>query len=489
MAVLDPPLDRIPTSAVLIGGEHLPPAAGDIHRHHYAATGRPTVDVVLGGAAEMSAAAAAARSALPRWWATPPAGRRDALLRLADLIAGDAETLTGLQVLEIGLPRQFAAATPQVAAEFLRYNAGWVDKLGGEVAAGATSHGWSHTLDEPYGVVAALLPYNGAVAMLGQVLGPVLAAGNAVVVKPSELAPFTAVRIGELCQQAGLPTGLVNVVTSDAAGGEALVRTPGVDKVHLTGGVSTARRILAATADRLTPASLELGGSSAHLIFADADLRAAARQALAGAVILNGQACARGSRILVEDAVYDRVLDLVLARLSQLVVGDPQRPGTVLGPLVSRAAADRIVGVVDRARRDPAAGTLVAGGERPDGDLAGGFFVTPTVFSGVEPTAELAQEEVLGPVLAFSRFSAEDEAVTLANGTRYGLAAYLHTTDLRRAHRLVRALDAGAVWVNGFPGLSPATPFGGTGHSGYGRLGGRAGVEEFRRPKTVWFGR
>ncbi|MGC5052466.1 aldehyde dehydrogenase family protein [Micromonospora sp. DT48] len=489
MAVLDPPLDRIPTSAVLIGGDHVPSATGGIYRHHYAATGRPTVEVVGGGAAEMSAAVAAARSALPRWWAMPPAGRRDALLRLADLIIEDAETLTELQVLEIGLPRQFAAATPQVAADFLRYNAGWIDKSGGEVVAGAVGHGWSHTLDEPYGVVAALLPYNGAVAMLGQVLGPVLAAGNAVVVKPSELAPFTAVRIGEHCRRAGLPTGLVNVVTSDAVGGEALVRTAGVDKIHLTGGVPTARRILTAAAERLTPASLELGGSSAHLIFADADLRAAARQALSGAVILNGQACARASRILVEDSVYDRVLDLVLSRLSKLVVGDPQRPGTVLGPLVSQAAVDHCTEVIDRARRDAAVGKLVIGGERLGGDLADGYFVAPTVFSGVEPAAELVQEEVLGPVLAFSRFSTEDDAVAVANGTRYGLAAYLHTTDLRRAHRLVRALDAGAVWVNGFSGLSPATPFGGTGHSGYGRLGGRAGVEEFRRPKAVWFGR
>lgn len=489
MAVLDPPLEDLPASSVLIGAEPVGSTSGSLHRHTYAATGRPTVDVALGGPAEMAAAVAAARAALPTWRATPAGKRREALLRLAELITAEAYPLGRLQTVEIGLPRQFAMATPAVAADFLRYNAGWIDKLGGEVLGGSAGGVLSHTLDEPYGVVALILPFNGAVAIMGQLLGPILAAGNAVVVKPPELAPFTAVRVGELCRAAGLPAGLVNVVTSDAKGGEALVRTPGIDKVHLTGGENTARRLLVAAAESLTPASLELGGTSAHLIFADGDVRAAARQALFGAVMLNGQACARGSRILVEDSAYDAVLAAVLNRLKHVVVGDPQRPGIVLGPVVSQEACDRVMAVVERARRAPAAGTLVTGGERLGGELADGFFVAPTVFSEVDSAGELGQEEILGPVLAFSRFATEDEAVRLANGTRYGLAAYLHTSDLRRAHRVARALEAGSVWVNGFPGLSPCAPFGGLRHSGYGRLGGRWGIEEFLRPKSVWFGR
>jgi aldehyde dehydrogenase (NAD+) len=372
-----------------------------------------------------------------------------------------------------------------VAADFLRYNAGWADKLGGDVISTWPVRALDYSLDEPYGVVGLIIPWNGPLASMGQMLGPILAAGNTVVVKPSELAPFTALRIGELCLAAGLPPGVVNVVPGGAEAGEALVRHPGIDKIHFTGSGSTAQRILAGALTNLTPVGLELGGKSAHIIFAGGDLRMAARQALTGAVALAGQGCANGTRVLVEASVYDEVLRIALGRLKHVVVGDPMQQRTIMGPVVSADACERVLGVIARAR-DENHGRLVAGGERLGGELDGGYFIAPTVFADVDNGSDLEQMEIFGPVLSFMRFSSESDAIRLANDTSYGLAAYVTTNDLRQAHRVSRALAVGSVWVNGFTGLSPATPFGGVKRSGYGRIGGLAGVREFLRPKNVW---
>jgi aldehyde dehydrogenase (NAD+) len=334
-------------------------------------------------------------------------------------------------------------------------------------------------------VVAAIVPWNGALASLGQVAGAALAAGNAVVLKPPELAPFTCVRAGELACEAGLPPGVLNVVPGGPQAGEALVRHAGVDKVHFTGSARTARRVLHAARERLTPVALELGGKSAHLVFADADLRAAARWALSGLVSASGQGCANGTRVLVEAAVYDELLDRVAAGARRLAVGDPRAPDTALGPVVSAQACARILAFVERAERERH-GRLLTGGERLGGELAGGFFIAPTLFADVDQASPLAQEELFGPVLALAPFDDEEEGVRLANATRYGLAAYVHTSDVRRAHRVAHALQAGNVWVNGFYGIPPSMPFGGRGESGHGRAGGRLGLHEFLRPKNVW---
>lgn len=485
MPVTAAPTDLIPDTGLLIGETRLTDPTGGVHQHVYAGDGRPTAEVPLGGAAEMDTAVRTARAAQAAWAATRGNVRRDLLLRLADLVERDAADLAGLQTLENGCPRQFASAMPGVAIEHLRYYAGWADKIGGQVVPTWPVRAVDYTLDEPYGVVALIIPWNGPLVSVAQMLAPVLAAGNVVVLKPAELAPFTALRIGELALEAGFPPGVVNVVPGAAVGGEALVRHPEIGKVHFTGGGSTARKILAAAAEHLVPVGLELGGKSAHVVFGDADIRMAARLAMSGVVALSGQGCANGTRVLVHSSVYDEMLRTVTARLARVPVGDPAQERTMMGPVVSDSACQRILGVVERAR-GARHGRLLSGGERIGGDLAAGYFIGPTVFADVDPASELAQEEIFGPVLAFTPFDSEEEALRLANGTRYGLGAYLHTTDLRTAHRVSRAVAAGSVWVNGVPGVLPSAPFGGVRQSGWGRIGGEAGVREFLRPKNVW---
>jgi acyl-CoA reductase-like NAD-dependent aldehyde dehydrogenase len=475
----------LPKPGLLVGSDRIDESSGGRHLHIYPGTGRATGEVVLAGPREIDLAVRAARDAFLVWQGIPANERRNTLLRLADLVIAHGEELADLQTLEIGVPRQLATQMPAIAAEYLRYNAGWLDKIGGDVVTTWPARSLDYTLDEPYGVVALIIPWNGVLVSMGQMLGPVLAAGNAVVVKPPELAPYVASRVGELCQEAGMPPGLVNVLPGDASAGEALVRHPGIDKVHFTGSGATARSVLAAAAENLTPVGLELGGKSPHLVFADADLRLAARLAMMGAVALAGQGCANGTRVLVEAAAYDQVLEILTARLKRIPVGDPFSDRTVIGPVVSATACDRIMTVIADAR-DSGAGRLVLGGERLGGDLADGYFIAPTVFADVDHGSDLAQREIFGPVLAVLKFTGDDEAVRLADDTTYGLGAYVHTNNLRRAHRVSRAVAAGSVWVNGVPGLLAPAPFGGVKQSGFGRTGGLAGVHEFLRPKNVW---
>jgi aldehyde dehydrogenase (NAD+) len=484
MTVAEPPVHLLDKPALWIGQESLTETSGGRSDHVYAGTGRVTTEVVLAGPAEIDQAVALARASWPAWRDLGADVRRDTLLRLADLVLAEAEELSRLQSLEIGLPVRLARQMPAMVADHLRYYAGWCDKIGGEVVPTWPVRSLDYTLDEPYGVIAGIIPWNGALMSMAQLLGPALAAGNAIVVKPSELAPFVASRIGRLAVRAGVPEGVVVVVPGGAAAGRALAAHPGVDKVHFTGSAQTGRSVLAGAAQQLTPVALELGGKSAHLVFDDADLRFAARIAMSGAVALAGQGCANGTRVLVHRSVHDQVVETMAARLRRVAFGDPAAERTVMGPVVSEGSCARILAVIDRARA--AGATLVTGGNRAGGELADGFFVEPTVFTGVAPDAELTQEEVFGPVLAVYPFDSEEEAIALADGTRYGLGAYLHTRDLRRTHRVCRALAAGSVWVNGAPGLLASAPFGGVKQSGSGRIGGAAGLREFLRPKNVW---
>jgi acyl-CoA reductase-like NAD-dependent aldehyde dehydrogenase len=314
-------------------------------------------------------------------------------------------------------------------------------------------------------------------------LAPALAAGNCVLLKPPELAPFAAIRLGELFLEAGFPPGVVNVVTAGPEGGDALVRHPGVDKVHFTGSGATAKKILANALETLKPVGLELGGKSANLVFADADLQNAALQGVLG-MQGSGQGCINGTRVLIERSVYEEVLQLMQGIIATLPVGDPAVETTFFGPVINQAAVDRIMGMIDEAKSTGA--RVVSGGERLGGDLADGYFIAPTVFADVANTSQIAQNEVFGPVVAALPFDSEDEAVAMANDTAYGLAAYVQTNDLKRAHRVSAALTAGNIWVNGFFGIPAGAPFGGTKQSGYGRLGGRDGIREFTRPKNVY---
>jgi acyl-CoA reductase-like NAD-dependent aldehyde dehydrogenase len=483
--VSEAPVDVIPQPALLIGDQRVTDASGGTFEHVYPATGKPTRTIPLAGREEIDRAVAAARGALPAWRATPADARRDCMLRLANLITQHAPELTQLNIVDNGTPAAIAGFAPAAAADLFTYNAGWMDKIGGDVVTTWPIPAFDYAVEEPYGVVGVIIPWNGPVHAIGMTLGPVLAAGNCTILKPPELAPFAALRMGELFLEAGFPPGVVNIVPGGPEAGEALVRHPGVDKVHFTGSGATAKKILASALETLKPVGLELGGKSARLVFADADLDAVTPEALSGIINLAGQGCINGTRILVQRPIYGELVERVAAMAGQIPVGDPIAADTVVGPVVNDTACQRILGVIQHAV-DNDEGRLVAGGQRLGGDLADGYFLPLTVFADVDNATRLAQNEVFGPVLAMIPFDTEEEAIGIANDTTYGLAAYVHTEDLRRAHRVSAALEAGNVWVNSFLGIPAAAPFGGTKQSGYGRLGGLAGVKEFLRPKNVW---
>jgi aldehyde dehydrogenase (NAD+) len=482
MAVVDPDLGVLPKPGLLIGGEYIAESTGGQFQHVYAATGKPTVAVSLAGAHEIDLAVCAARSALPRWRAMPVDQRREAMLRYAQLLRRHADELIAISQIDNAFPYFAASLGPNSAADAFSYNAGWADKIGGDVVPTWPVPALDYSLEEPYGVVGIIIPWNGPIYSAGMTLAPALAAGNCVVLKPPELAPFAAIRLGELFREAGFPPGVVNVVTAGPEGGDALVSHSGIDKIHFTGSGATAQKVLAAALRTLKPVALELGGKSANIIFADSDLNNAALQGVLG-MQGSGQGCINGTRVLVERSVYEDVLALMTAILSTLEVGDPLTVSTFFGPVVSEGAADRIMTVIETAKGD---GTrLVCGGERLGGDLAGGYFVAPTVFADVDNSVALARDEIFGPVVAVLPFDNEDEAVRLANDSPFGLAGYIQTADLKRAHRVAAALEVGNIWVNGFLGIPTSVPFGGVKQSGWGRLGGRDGIREFTRPKNI----
>jgi aldehyde dehydrogenase (NAD+) len=468
---------------MLIGENWRDTASAGTLPHVDPATGKTQRDIPAGGTSEVDDAVGAARSAFGEWRRWHPAERRRVLQRLMHLMGEAREEFVAISALESGIPVQVGAAIVQMGIDWGESAATWADKITGEVVP-TPSNVFDYAAAEPYGVVAVILTWNGPAASLGISVMPALAAGCCVVVKPSELAPFSSLVFARLCQEAGLPPGVVNVVTGDGSAGAALVAHPGVDKVSFTGGIATARAISQACSQRLTPLLLELGGKSANIVFDDADLNKALQSALS-ITALSGQACIVPSRLLIQDSIYDRFVETVTGTLSQIPVGDPFDDQTLMGPVINETACERILGFVERAR-DAGSGKLLMGGERLGGSLANGYYVPPTVFGDVDNASEIAQREVFGPVLSVLRFNDEDEAIVLANDTEYGLAAYVHTRDLSRAIRVAGALDAGNVGVNGGGAMGgPEAPFGGVKQSGYGREGGKAGVLEFIRLKNV----
>ncbi len=477
-------IDAIASRGFLIGGDRIGRGSGGTYAHHNPANGKVQAEVVLAGAAEIDAAVAAARAALPAWRAMRADERAAILFRLADLIERHADEAAAISALEMG--GAVSVMGPGIyTAQWVRYYAGWVDKIEGQVIPTYPATGFDYTMPEPYGVVGVIPPWNGSMQGMGQKAAPALAAGNTVVAKPPELAPFGAYRFAELAEEAGLPPGVLNVVAGGADAGEALVRHAGVDKVSFTGGIPTARKVMAAAAETLKPLAFELGGKTANIVFPDADLdRVIPVAAVMGIVVLSGQGCALPTRLYVHDDVYDEVAERVVTTLESIPVGDPLDPATLMGPVITEAACDRIMGVIEDAR-STGAGTVLTGGERLGGELADGYYVAPTVFGNVDHSSTLARNEIFGPVLSLMSFTSDDEVVDKANDSDYGLGACVHTMDLERAHRIAGRLESGTVWVNGM-GMSPTTPFGGFKRSGFGREGGRAGIEEFVRPKNVF---
>ena len=436
----------------------------------------------LAGADDVGVARGRGPGRTARLGRTPSPARAAVLFRLADLLEQHGAEAAELAALDNGTPVSVMNPGFYTAA-WIRYYAGWCDKLDGEVLS--AEPGLSYVRLEPYGVVAVIPPWNGSMMGMGQKCGPALAAGNTVVAKPPEVSPFGMLRFAELALEAGLPPGVLNVVVGGATAGSALAGHRGVDKISFTGGGATARALMATAARNLTPLALELGGKSPNVVFPDADLdTAAAMAAQFGTALLAGQGCALPTRLYVHDDVYDDVVAKVLTTLNSLKVGDPLDPASFVGPVVTEAAMERILGVIERAQAEGA--TLLTGGRRLGGDLARGWFVAPTVFGMVDHDSDLARKEVFGPVQAVLRFTSEDDVLAMANDSAFGLGAYLHTSDNRRIQRFVREMESGTVVVNGMGGISPVTPFGGYKQSGFGREGGRAGIEEMVRRKTVF---
>ena len=474
-------------AALYIGDARLSSGSGGVHHHVNPATGRAQADVPLAGPDEIADAVGAARDAFGVWRRWRVDERRDALLRLAELVRAEAATIGAVLTLEAGVPAAVGAGLPRRAADYLAYYAGWADKLEGSTVPIFPENAFDYTLIEPLGVIGIISTWNGGISSICRKAGPALAVGNTVVVKPMELAPFSVMRFAELALEAGIPPGVVNVVPGDGAAGQALCEHPGVDKISFTGGIDTARKIMAAALTNVTPVVLELGGKSGNIVFPDADLAAAGTFSGAVCMGMAGQGCVFPTRLIVHEDVHDQVLERVVATAGALPLGDPLDATTVVGPVIDEGHRDRIMGMIDAARAE-GSGEVVLGGERVGGDLSDGFFIRPTVIDRVDSRATIAQEEVFGPVLSVMTFADEEEAVALANDTRYGLAGYVHTDDLRRAHRVAAALDAGYVSLSSFAALPASAPFGGFGRSGIGKEGGREGLLEFTRTKNVYLG-
>ena len=401
MPIREAALDVFPQPGLLIGDRLVTATTGGEYEHEYPATGKPTVLVPLAAPADIDSAVQAARAAGPEWRSWTVDRRRDVMLRFAALIRDHQEELAQLSVFENGTPIRLAETFVPTAADSFTYNAGWADKVSGDVIATWPVAALDYTVVEPYGVVGIIIPWNGPVPSLGMTMAPALAAGNTVVLKPSRAAPFSPLVAGRLFLEAGFPPGVVNIVPGGPEAGDALARHPGVDKVHFMGSSAVAREVLAAALTNLTPASLELGGKSANIIFADADLDAAADLAVSAVVLMAGQACLIGTRVLVEEAVYDDVVERCKAKVEQIVVGDPASPDTRMGPLISQGACERVLGFVERARATKE-GRLVTGGYRLGGDLADGYFLAPTIFADVDSGSDLAQREIFGPLISYA---------------------------------------------------------------------------------------
>ncbi len=478
------PIERIAAAGFIVGDRRVARGRGGVATHHDPTTGRPQAEVALGGAGDIADAVAEARNAAPAWRAKAADERAAILFRLADLLERERDEAARIWALEAGMPVSLMDPGGYTA-RWTRYYAGWVDKIEGRVIPTYPGQGLDYTLPEPYGVVGVIPPWNGSMMGMAQKAAPALAAGNTVVAKPPELAPFGAYRFAELALEAGLPPGVLNVVAGGAEAGEALVRHPDVAKISLTGGSATASAVMRAAADTLTPLALELGGKTASLIFPDADLDTAIPMSAYGFVVLSGQGCALPTRLLVHDDIYDDVIERLLAAVATVPIGDPLLPTTLMGPVISRPSCERILGLVEHAV-SAGMGRLLAGGTRLGGALAEGYFVAPTVLGDVDPGSDIAQNEVFGPVLSVMRFTDDDDGVAKANATRYGLGANVYTSDVTRGHRLARRLEAGLVTINGSSGLSPNAPFGGFKASGFGREGGREGLDEYLRTKNVY---
>ena len=469
-----------------IGGHWVAASDGKTFPTINPATEEVIAEVAQGTAEDIDNAVHAARDAFEQgpWPRMSARDRGRLLFRLADLIQQESAELAALETLDNGKPIRDARSIdlPAVVDTF-RYYAGWADKLSGQTIP-IPGNFFTYTRREPVGVAGQIIPWNFPMLMVAWKWAPALAAGCTLILKPAEQTPLTALRLAHLAQEAGFPDGVINVVPGDGPHtGAALVRHPGVDKIAFTGEYKTAQQIMADAAPTLKRLTFELGGKSPNIVFADADLDAAVAGAHFALYYNHGQCCCAGSRLFVEDKVYDRVVEKIAARNRAYRVGNPFDPQTEQGPQGDRAQFDKVLRYIDQGKNEGA--HCVSGGERVG---QRGYFIQPTLFAEVTDDMKIAQDEIFGPVLSALRFSDIEEVAHRANKTFYGLAAGIWTRDVKKAHYLAAKIRAGTVWINCYDILDPAAPFGGFKMSGIGRELGQQGLEAYTELKTVTMG-
>jgi len=486
-----PHRDRLGVTAgkILIDGSWTDGDAGT-WTHVHPATNEEVTTISIASVEQVDAAVRTARRAFDEgpWPRMMARERKRIVARISTLIEDHVDEINNLQTLDNGVPVGFTSIyqlSANIAADLFDYHAGWIDRIAGSTLPPYTGGDFfTYTLKEPVGVVAAIIPWNAPVMLFAQKVAPALAAGCTVVLKPSEFASITSLRLAELCEEAGLPPGVLNVVTGPPdPTGEALITHPGIDKITFTGSRAVGTRMMHAAAEGIVRLSLELGGKSPNLIFDDIDIGSVAMGAMGMVSMgLSGQGCVCHTRALVQDTIYDDFVNAAAGFASVTTYGDPFDAGTTSAALINRRQLDRVTGYIERGQAEGA--ELICGGDRPTGELAGGNFVNPTLFAKVTNDMSIATDEIFGPVLSVIPFHDEAEAIAMANDTAYGLGASVQTSDIKRAIRVSRAVRAGSFGINGYT-VMPNAPFGGYKTSGLGREGGAESIAEFLETKTV----
>jgi aldehyde dehydrogenase (NAD+) len=469
-----------------IGGERTPPAEGRRFASTNPTTGKVWGQFAESGRADVDRAVQAARAAFDGPWSRLSPTRRGRLMMAwGDRIAEHAEAIAAMETQQNGKLIAEMRAQAKAVKDFLYYFGGLADKVEGRVIPIERASVLNYTLREPLGVVGVIVPWNSPTFLTIMNVAPALAAGNTIVIKPSEVTSASAFELARLAEEAGFPPGVINVVTGGREAGEALVEHPGVAKISFTGSEAGGKAIAAKCGARLAGCTLELGGKSPNIVFADANLDQAEAGVLAGIFAAAGQTCVAGSRAFVHESVFDEMRERLVKRARSIRLGDPLKAETQMGPVATRAQLDKDRQMVERAVGEGA--DVLCGGKRASvPGFEGGLFYEPTILGGIAPGNSIMSEEVFGPVLCLTPFREDDEVVRLANATRFGLAAGFWTRDLRRAHILARKLQAGTVWINTYRALTFNSPFGGYKSSGLGRANGMESIEQYLQTKSVW---
>jgi acyl-CoA reductase-like NAD-dependent aldehyde dehydrogenase len=468
-----------------IGGQPVDAVSGETFEVIDPSTGQTVTEVPRAGLPDVDAAVAAAREAFEdrRWTGLRPGKRAEVLFKVADLLKRNINELAQLESIDSGKPLKLASGEIWAAAECFRYYSGWPTKIYGETNP-TDDNMFVYALREPVGVCGAIIPWNFPLIMAAWKLGPALACGNTCVLKPAEQSPLTALRLAQLLLEAGVPEGVVNVVPGfgeDA--GQALAQHADVDKISFTGSTEVGRKILHASEGNLKKVTLELGGKSPNIVFADANMRRAAKGSMLGVFMNTGQMCTAGTRVLVESSVHDEFVESLVDATKSMKVGPALDEETGIGPVISAEQLERVTGYIDIGKSEGA--EVATGGGRAEG-MGDGYFVEPTVFTGVRNDMRIAQEEIFGPVAGVIEVADVDEAIDVANDSIYGLAAAVWTNDLTKAHKVARGVKAGTVWVNSAGLYDPSISFGGYKQSGFGRELGKHSLDAYTQVKSVW---